>query len=50
MEAVLATGGVDAVAVADPSPECVEAALKLAPGAGPCRISTRCSPSTSTAW
>jgi predicted dehydrogenase len=33
MEAILATGAVEAVAIADPSAECVEAALALAPEA-----------------
>ncbi|HEX9963736.1 MAG TPA: Gfo/Idh/MocA family oxidoreductase [Allosphingosinicella sp.] len=33
MEAMLATGAVEAAAVADPSPECTEQALALAPGA-----------------
>jgi len=33
MEAMLATGAVEAAAIADPSPECAEQALALAPGA-----------------
>ena len=33
MEAMLATGAVEAAAIADPSPECAEEALKLAPEA-----------------
>jgi predicted dehydrogenase len=33
IEAILETGAVEAVAVADPSAECADAALKLAPGA-----------------
>ena len=33
MEAIVAAGAVETVAVADPSPECVAEALKLAPGA-----------------
>jgi len=33
MQAMVATGAIEAVAVADPSPECVAEALKVAPGA-----------------
>lgn len=33
MEAIVAAGAVDAVAVADPSAECAEAAVQIAPGA-----------------
>jgi predicted dehydrogenase len=33
MEAMLGTGAIEAVAVADPSPDCADAALALAPGA-----------------
>ncbi len=33
MQAIVETGAVEAAAVSDPSPECVEEARKLAPGA-----------------
>lgn len=33
MEAIVAAGAVEAVAIVDPSPECAEAAAKIAPGA-----------------
>jgi predicted dehydrogenase len=35
MKAIVETGAVEAVAVCDPSPECVDAALQIAPGAAP---------------
>jgi len=33
MQAIVETGAVEAVAVCDPSPECIDAALQIAPGA-----------------